>query len=211
MVDSDFLAQRLECAIQGDEDALERLLLSHATPLARYVAPRIPLSLQSQVSVEDVVQDTCFCVFRDIGKFKPQSDASFFAWLKKIADARLNDAIRRRLRAKRAGDHKRLRQANGSAESSFVDALYALTGHDPTASKLFARDEGIAALKAAMATLPEDDRRAVVMRYFEFRSIEEVAEALGRTEAAVRGLLHRSKQKLGERMGSSSRFFSHRQ
>jgi RNA polymerase sigma-70 factor (ECF subfamily) len=54
-----------------------------------------------------------------------------------------------------------------------------------------AREAGSAAWRA-VGRLPEDRRRAVVLRFVDEMSTAEIAEILGRSEGAVRVLLHRA-------------------
>lgn len=49
--------------------------------------------------------------------------------------------------------------------------------------------------------LPEDQRRVVIMRFAEEKSIKEIAGELGRTEGAVKQLQFRGLQNLRARMG----------
>jgi RNA polymerase sigma-70 factor, ECF subfamily len=51
--------------------------------------------------------------------------------------------------------------------------------------------------------LPPDQRRVIVMRFAEERSIREIAEVLGRSEGAVKQLQWRALQTLRAQMGSS--------
>lgn len=51
--------------------------------------------------------------------------------------------------------------------------------------------------------LPEDQRRVVIMRFAEERSIKEIAGELGRTEGAVKQLQFRGLQNLRARMGGT--------
>jgi RNA polymerase sigma-70 factor, ECF subfamily len=65
----------------------------------------------------------------------------------------------------------------------------------PAADDIFetaaAREAGSAAWRA-VGRLPEDRRRAVVLRFVDEMSTAEIAEILGRSEGAVRVLLHRA-------------------
>ena len=52
----------------------------------------------------------------------------------------------------------------------------------------------------ALAGLPDAQREALVLHYLQGLPLTEVAGQLGRTEAAVAGLLHRGLKKLRERL-----------
>jgi len=52
--------------------------------------------------------------------------------------------------------------------------------------------------------LPRDQRRVIGMRFAEERSIREIAQALGRTEGAVKQLQLRALQNLRARMGGAN-------
>ena len=83
-----------------------------------------------------------------------------------------------------------------------------VTGNEHTPSKSLARREAIQAIQIALAGLNEEYRRAVQLRYFEGRSLEETANLMGRTTGAVRGLLDRAKKKMREAMGRASLYLS---
>ncbi len=53
-------------------------------------------------------------------------------------------------------------------------------------------------LSVALARLLPDERRAIVLKNWENQSLTEIAEQMGRTPAAVAGLLKRGLHKLRE-------------
>jgi len=65
------------------------------------------------------------------------------------------------------------------------------------------RIEHRASLFRLVDQLPPDQRRVIVMRFAEERSIRDVAEDLGRSEGAVKQLQWRALQTLRSRMGPS--------
>ena len=73
-----------------------------------------------------------------------------------------------------------------------------------------ARDEAVRAVQVAVSSLPDGQREAVRLRYQEGKPTKAVAEAMQRSEPAVRGLLDRAKERMREILGSASAYFSRR-
>jgi len=193
-------------AAQGDRLALERLLLAHYDEIARRIQPKLPARLQSTQAVEDILQQTFMQAFRDIGRFQPQAGATFGDWLARIAENRLLDAIKQHDRQKRGGDLVRV-EANPN-DSCLLPLLEWIAGDDPHPSSQAARAEALHALNVAIAGLEPDQRDAIRLRLIEGLSLEETAERMQRTTAAVRGLVHRGKQNLRDAMGRASQWIS---
>ena len=82
------------------------------------------------------------------------------------------------------------RRARRRPVSSLDDAV-ALRAPDDVHETAAMREAGAAAWQA-VARLPEDRRRAVILRFVDEMSTAEIAAALGRSEGAVRVLLHRA-------------------
>jgi RNA polymerase sigma-70 factor (ECF subfamily) len=72
-----------------------------------------------------------------------------------------------------------------------LEEAYALQASGDVAETAALREAGSAAWQA-VARLPEDRRRAVILRFVDEMSTAEIAEILGRSEGAVRVLLHRA-------------------
>jgi len=77
----------------------------------------------------------------------------------------------------------------------------AISGPDDLERGAVARADASAAW-AAVARLPGDRRRAVVLRFVEEMSTAEIAGILGRSEGAVRVLLHRALRTVARDLGA---------
>jgi RNA polymerase sigma-70 factor, ECF subfamily len=200
----------LDAAVAGDTVAIEQLLLSNFQALERHIEPRIPAEARRQLGVEDVLQEVLAQAFRDISRFHYREDSTFFAWLKTIADHRLADALKAFGRKKRGGDQHRL-SARDFARTSSIATLFDIVGHDSHLPDDSAqRHEAEMAIRVALASLPEDQRDVLWARYIDGQEVDDIARKLGRTAAAVRGLIKRGKTKLAEAMGRSSEWLSSR-
>jgi RNA polymerase sigma-70 factor (ECF subfamily) len=208
-VASDAAPDLVAQAIAGDRLALERLLLAHYTSVARHLAPMLPASLQSVVSIEDILQETFSQAFRDVCKLGHCSQRSFAAWLKTVAENRLQDTIRTLKRRKRGGDRRQVRGADDRC-SSAVGLLELVSGGGDTPSRSFARRDAIRAVQVALARLPDDHRQAVCLRYLDGKSLEEAAGEMNRSPGAVHGLIDRAKKALGATLGRLSLYCSSR-
>lgn len=195
-------------AASGDRVALERLMLAYYSRLSQHIAPRLPQALLGVADVDDILQQTYVQVFRDIGEFEPRSDASFFAWLKTIAEHRAQDAVRALSRKKRGGGRRQVREQSDGQATSAANLVEILSAGSHTPSRSIARREAVQAVQVAIAGLPEDQREAIQSRFLEGKSLEETADAMGRSPAAVRGLIHRAKQGLRAALGRSSCWLS---
>jgi RNA polymerase sigma-70 factor (ECF subfamily) len=201
-------------AVAGDRLALQQLLLSRCDDITRYVAPKLPAALQAATGVEDILQQTFIQAFRDIRTFdphggrSPDAPAALSAWLRTIAEHRLQDAIRAARRKKRGGDLHRIERDLARHDASAVDLFDMLADGASTPSRSVARHEAVRAVSVAMAGLPEHYCEAVRLRYLEGQSVEQIGQAMQRSPGAVRGLLQRAKDALREALGESSRYLS---
>ena len=178
-------------AISGDREALKRLLAELGESLTRYVEGKLGSGLQSLISAEDVVQEAFIQAIADVEGCQAKDGRGFAAWLKGVANHRMQDLIKGLKRKKRGGEFQRVESAAGASKSR-VDFVQMLSAGVSTPSRRFAVGEAGAVLQAALACLPEDQRTAVRMQYFEGSSVNEIAERLDRSPAAIRGLVRRA-------------------
>lgn len=71
-----------------------------------------------------------------------------------------------------------------------LEAIGEVEERDDIVEKLIQHDT-VDGVRQALATLPDEDRQLVVLRYFEEVPYEEIAKIVGKQEGAVRVKLHR--------------------
>ncbi len=195
-------------ATAGDEDALESLLTRHSPALRGRLQGQIAAHWRSMIEVDDLLQVTYLEAFLRIRSYQDRGEASFLAWLTRIADNNLRDAIRGLERAKRPDPRRRV--VSPGSDESYVELVEVLGMTLTTPSMHAARGEMIAELERMLSRLPADYERVIRMYDLEGRAIEEVAGELGRSSGAVYMLRARAHERLAGLLGSESRFFSRR-
>lgn len=155
-------------------------------------------ALQAQMDPSDLVQQTLLEAQQALGQFRGVTDAALAAWLRQILSRNLADAARAAGRAKR--DVARERSLEQALDQSSARLEGWLAADQTSPSEHAVRAERLTQLAEAIAGLPEPQREAIVMRHLEGRSLAEIAEYVGRTEAAVVGLLQRGLRHLRERL-----------
>jgi RNA polymerase sigma-70 factor (ECF subfamily) len=196
----------LACAVAGDRAALSQLFLLHFDALHRHVSARISPDVQALIRSEDVIQQTFVRAAQAIGSFVPRHDAALGGWLTTIADNLVRDAQKRRGRERRLAMTE---PAENGGESGYRPAgLDQLAGMETSPSRRAQRGEAARHLQAALGALPDDQREVLRRRYLLEQSLDQIAEATGRTQDAVRGLCFRARKNLRDVLGRSSLYFS---
>jgi RNA polymerase sigma-70 factor (ECF subfamily) len=156
-------------------DALYRRYLAQVYSYAFY-------ELGDHHEAEDATERTFLAALANLGRFEERARpadgegaSTFRVWLFQIA----RNAVANQRRGRR-----RHPQAPLEAAALVADPLD-LEGGAAT------RDDAAAAWQA-VGRLPADRRRAVVLRFVEEMSTAEIAGVLGRSEGAVRVLIHRA-------------------
>jgi RNA polymerase sigma-70 factor (ECF subfamily) len=195
----------VERAVAGDEAALSTLLEQSGLELQSQLQHRIGPQYRGQFDADDILQVTFLEAFLRIGSLAPGGPGAFTAWLRRIADNNLRDAIRLLERDKRPSPGKRVGAAGRDA--SYVSLIEQIAAASNTASRACAREELRSGVDAALRQLPTDYETVLRLYELEGLSGQEVAERMGRSHGAVRMLLARAREQLVEVLGSDSRFF----
>jgi len=192
-------------AVQGDSVAVTVLLTESYDRMRRFLAARIPRSMQALIDADDVLQDAHVDAYRNLHRFEVRGPDSFDRWLGTIALRRLRNQIQRYRAAKRGGGAAAI---GGATDDSIVTMLDIMASPEKTPSRRAARGEALEAVAAAIELLPEAYRQAVQLVYLDGLGVEDAAARMGRTPSAVRNLCHKAKRKLLAVLGSRTRYLS---
>ena len=196
----------LGLAVRGNQDALGTLLQRHGPQVRRRLAGRIAAPWRSVLEEDDVMQVTYLEAFLRIGQFTPAGPGAFIAWLTRIAENNLRDAVKELGRAKRPQPRKRVAQP--TSEESLATLIEVVGVTTTTPSRQAARGEAAGILNSVLGSLPEDYEKVVRLYDLEGRPASEAAAQLGRSEGALYMLRARAHDRLRELLGPGSKFFS---
>ena len=211
-LDSNYDLDLVHRAADGDRTALTVLLQESRRPLFAIIAPKIPQDLRSVIEAEDVIQEAHVAAFRHIATFEPRSPDAFFQWLSTVAERKLFDAIKRHRAEKRGGAVATISGTiiDPRVEESVVILLDTFIAPGKTPSSTARRNEAVEEVLRALEQLPPDQERAVHLIHLDGVPVEQVAEQLGRTEPAIRGLCRRGLETLRDRLSGPLDFLSSR-
>jgi RNA polymerase sigma-70 factor (ECF subfamily) len=181
-------------------DADGRLLERFRDYLLLLARLQLGPQLQGKFDASDVVQQSLLEAYAKRDQFHGD-EAERTAWLRQILAHNLADALRAFGQAKRDAGRERSLDAAIQESSARLGAWLAAEQSSP--SQRAERHEEAVRLAEALAELPEDNREALVMHYYESQPLAEVARRMGRTTASVAGLLKRGLKQLRERLHES--------
>ena len=178
----------------GEGEALEAYR-AYLRLLARL---QLPALLRAKLDPSDVVQQTLLEACRAVRDGRGPAPAARGAWLRQILARQIAHAARDHAAGRRdAGRERSLEQALD--ESSACLASW-LADDGPSPGEAADRNERAVRLARAMEALPGPQGEALVLHYWQGCTVAEVAERLGRTPAAVAGLLQRGLRNLRQSM-----------
>jgi RNA polymerase sigma-70 factor (ECF subfamily) len=177
-------------AKEGDQTAFTQLVTNYQDRLVGVLAHM----LQNKEAAEDLAQEVFLRIYRARHGYEPT--AKFSTWLFRIANNLANnlrrDSGRRKEIVLNVNDSGPLGPRPG--ERMMADK----SGLMPT--RQFDKTEMCSMVQAALATLNEKQRMAVLLHKFEEMSYTDIAAALDMTPAAVKSLLSRARDNLREKL-----------
>lgn len=174
----------------GDETAFTQLVTNYQD---RLVGVLVHL-LQSKEAAEDLAQEVFLRIFRARHGYEPT--AKFSTWLFRIANNLANNQRRDKSRKKEVvlnvSDSGPLGPRPGERLIAEKSALMPNRQYD--------KIEMCAMVQAALSTLNEKQRMAVLLHKFEEMSYADIAAAMETTTNAVKSLLSRARDNLREQL-----------
>ena len=159
-------------AAQNDPSRFAELYELNFDRVYAYIARRVPDRAETQDLTAHVFQQA----LANLGKYKWRG-VPFAAWLYRIASNAIADHARRNVT--KTND----RIVESTAPAVDLEAI-----------------ERRAHVFRAVQNLPEDQRRVIVLRFAEEKSIREIATELGRSEGAIKQLQFRGLENLRNRL-----------
>lgn len=136
--------------------------------------------VKSHDDADDVLQNTFIKIFRNIDKFKGESQ--LFSWMYRIAT---NESIT--FLNKKA---KKLQISSQELQEQIIDSL--------ETDVYFEGDQIQLKLQRAISTLPEKQQQVFNMKYFQELKYKEISDILGTSEGALKASYHIASKKIEE-------------
>ena len=171
----------------ADVLAAQRDPAAFATLYRRYLEPVYGYCfylLGDHHDAEDATERAFLAALAAVGRYRDEG-ATFRAWLFRIAHNQIANALRARSRN----------------QASPLDGLPEPMASGPDPAGIAALADDARRLRAAVATLAEDRRAVIVLRFVDGLSAREIGAVLGRSEGAVRVLQHRALRDLAALLG----------
>jgi len=187
---NDDVGKLAERAAQGDRAALDQLLELYLPQLRAFVRLRAGAVVRARESSSDIVQSVCREVIQHADRFQFPSEPAFKQWLYTTALRKIVNRKDFYLAQKRDAQRERpMTTGTGSnADRQLFDCYRSFSS---PSRQLMIREE-IERVERAFEELPEEYREVITLAHVVGLSRAEIAEQMGKSEGAVRVLLHRA-------------------
>jgi RNA polymerase sigma-70 factor, ECF subfamily len=169
----------------GDLEAFETLVTRHQHSVVGTAAKM----LGGAADAEDISQQVFVRVWKHAARYQPS--AKFTTWLMTITRNLVFNELRRRRRSQQVSMDA---DEGDTIRHQFVDEQAVAPSEEILDSELQE------AIDAAIASLPETQRLAIVLRRYEGMPYEEIAEVLKTSVPAVKSILFRARAELKARL-----------
>lgn len=166
----------IKLAKQGEKEPFAQLYNHYVGPIYRFVLVKVG----SRAEAEDLTHDVFLSAWENLKGYKHQG-FPFSSWLYQIARNRVID-------------HYRTRKAYTELDNVDEELLKVVCVAERELETALTMEK----IRSALVRLSPDQQDVIIMKFVEDLSNEEIAEALGKTDGAIRLLQHRAIQNLKE-------------
>jgi RNA polymerase sigma-70 factor (ECF subfamily) len=184
--------QLVDAARADDESAFSALFMRHQKRL-------LMLALQYRLSMqdaEDAVQQTMLKAWQGLGGFRGES--RFATWITRVLMNEVFQSQRKRARM-------RLEEMESAKLTAVLEAGSSMTPRQMSQEQRLLTMERNRLVHAALRSLPESLRSALLLQFFDERSLEEIAAQIDRPVATVKSRRHRARLELRKRFAQRLR------
>ncbi len=171
---------------EGDMEAFRELIEAHQ----QRVIGTVTKMLGDQSDGEDIAQQVFVRVWKSAHRYEPT--AKFTTWLYKITRNLVFNELRRRKRAPA--------QSLDTSDLPDHEPLQTADLREKAPDKAMLETEMQDAIQAAIDSLPETQRMAIVLRRYDEFSYEEIGEILKLSVPAVKSVIFRARIELKEKL-----------
>lgn len=198
----------LQRAVGGDAEAASNLLKQFGPIVRGRINGKISKVWQSKLDADDVMQVTYLEAFLQLPRFVPGGPGSFVAWLTRIAENNLRDAVKELEAAKRPDPRRQVQTGERANERSYIELVELIGVTHTTPSRVAGVGEIRGALEEALEKLPPD--YATVIRLYDLACLDagEVAARMRKSTGAMYMTLARARERLRDVLGNESDFFT---
>jgi RNA polymerase sigma-70 factor, ECF subfamily len=181
-------------AMAQEPDAVGHELEHFRSYLHLLVRLHLDPRLKGKLDASDIVQQTLLHAHQAQDQFRGCTKGERAAWLRQILARNLTHSVRDFARDKR--DVGRERSLEAAIDGASVRLEEWLAAEQSSPSQRADRKEQAVRLAEALDQLPEAQRAAVELHYFQGSTLADIGQVLGRSPEAIAGLLHRGLKQL---------------
>jgi RNA polymerase sigma-70 factor, ECF subfamily len=193
----------------GNGEAVAEYAQLKRPQLVVYINNQLGYLLRSKIEPDDLVQEMMLRAVQQAAFFA-QNDRDPFGILCHFAQECIVDAHRRLVTAQKRSAKREtpLGHGGGGSNSSQDGAsgglINLLVASITSPSRALSRNDREFRMWEALANLPEEQREALRMRYYENMPSKDIAEKLGKSDGAIRVMLTRALDKLQKILATES-------
>lgn len=175
---------------QGDGAAMEEFYNVYRARLYSLILEQVD---RDEALAEDLVHDVFVAALGSLDRFR--GDSQLYTWLRSIAFHKINDFYRHQARQP---------LTRKSQPDSDIAKLEQIRDNHPAAVTEMEDEEVRQSVHQALADLPQDYQKVLVLKYLKDMPVLAISQVMGRSPKAVEGLLSRARKAMRDNLASNN-------